>query len=221
MSSSQQLYIQVFRKLHTLHPTMHLKLLAVWVWVVVGLIQGQSVQLSEIANHIPGDTLAVGRIARVRRWLASKSITSRTLEKPLIEEVLRAWSGREVTIILDGCATMLEHVARLLKPMRRITFLADRGFRSREWARKCCELKWDYIIRIGNITLDTKPQRSAENQRCGLLLVSRLEHFSHCGNTTTRNWIPRPDVLHSDCSRLVAWRLDKKPPTERWCFVKI
>jgi hypothetical protein len=175
---------------------MHLKRLSVWVWVVVGLIQGQSVQLSEIANHIPGDTLAVGRVARVRRWLASKSITSRTLYQPLIEEVLRAWSGREVTIILDGCfirhkalqilrvslshcyralplawevvtsqgnveldvcATMLEHVARLLKPMRRITLLADRGFRSREWARKCCELKWDYIIRIANNTTITFP----------------------------------------------------------------
>ena len=52
---------------------MHLKRLAVWVWVIVGLIQGQSVQLSEIANHIPGDTQASGRITRIRRWLASKS----------------------------------------------------------------------------------------------------------------------------------------------------
>src|SRR5215470_4980081 len=100
MSSSQQLYTQVFTKLQTLHPTMHLKRLAVWVWVVVGLIQGQSVQLSEIANHIPGDTQAVGRLARIRRWLASKWIVSRTLYQPLIEEVLQAWMGREVTIIL-------------------------------------------------------------------------------------------------------------------------
>jgi len=57
----------VFAKLHALHPSLHLKRLTVWVWVVVGLIQGQSVQLSEIANHIPGDTQAVGRVARIRR----------------------------------------------------------------------------------------------------------------------------------------------------------
>jgi Transposase DDE domain len=204
MSSSQQLYTQVFSKLQTLHPTMHLKRLAVWVWVVVGLIQGQSVQLSEIANHIPGDTQAVGRIARIRRWLASKWIVSRTLYQPLIEEVLQAWMGREVTIILDGCfirqkalqilrvslshcyralplawevvtnkgnveldvcATMLDHVAKLLKRMRRVTFLADRGFRSRDWARKCRELDWDYIIRIANNTMITFPggvQRAAD-----------------------------------------------------------
>ena len=43
MSSSQALYRQVHTKLHAHHPTLHLKRLAVWVWVVVGLIQGQSV----------------------------------------------------------------------------------------------------------------------------------------------------------------------------------
>ena len=59
MSSSQQLYNRVSTKLQALHPTLHLKRLTVWVWVVVGLIQGQSVQLSEIANHIPGDTQVV------------------------------------------------------------------------------------------------------------------------------------------------------------------
>jgi hypothetical protein len=166
MSSSQQLYTRVFAKRDTLHPTLHLKRLTVWVWVVVGLREGQSVQLSEIANHIPGDTQAVGRVARIRRWLASKWIISRTLYQPLIEQLLAEGAGREITIILDGCfirakarkilrvslshcyralplawevvtdkgnlelevcKTMLEHVAKLLARMRRVTFLADRG----------------------------------------------------------------------------------------------
>ena len=96
MSSSQQLYTRISTKLQALHPTLHLKRLTVWVWVVVGLIQGQSVQLSEIANHIPDDTQAVARVARIRRWLASKWVVSRTLYQPLIEEVLQVWAGREV-----------------------------------------------------------------------------------------------------------------------------
>jgi hypothetical protein len=58
MSSSQALYTQVHAKLHALHPSLH---------------------LSEIANHIPGDTDAAGRIMRVRRWLASRWIVSRDL----------------------------------------------------------------------------------------------------------------------------------------------
>ena len=56
MSSSQQLYTRVFTKLQALHPTMHRKRLAVWVWGVVGLIHAQSMQQSKIVDHLPGDT---------------------------------------------------------------------------------------------------------------------------------------------------------------------
>ena len=129
-------------------------------------------------------------------------IVSRTLYQPIVEEVLAAWGGREIRIILDGCfirakalqilrlslshcyralplawevvtdkgnvelevcKTMLEHVAKLLVRMRRVTFLADRGFRSREWARLCRTLDWDYIIRIANNTIITFP--SSRNYR--------------------------------------------------------
>jgi hypothetical protein len=196
MSSSTQLYTALFTKLQSAHPTLHAKRLANWIWIVVGLIQGQSVQLSSIANHIPDETDAVSRIAKIRRWLKSRFLTSRSLYQPLIEEVLTAWNNREVTIMLDGCFirhktlqilrvslshcyralpldwevvtskgnveldtcdTMLEHVAVLLKRTRRVTFLADRGFRDRDWARKCHALGWRYIIRLANNTTITFP----------------------------------------------------------------
>lgn len=194
MSSSDQLYTAVFAKLRAAHPRLHLKRLANWVWIVVGLVQGQSVQLSNIANHIPGDTDAVSRIAKVRRWLASRHINSRSLYTPLINAVLEPWANRDVTIMLDGCFirhktlqilrvslshcyralpvawevvtakgnvaldscdAMLDHVATVLKRTRRVTFLADRGFRDRDWARKCHELGWCYIIRLANNTTIT------------------------------------------------------------------
>src|SRR5207253_3392843 len=85
------------------HQQLPFKLLVVCIWVVVGMIHSQSVQLSAIAKHIPADTQAAARIARVRRWLASKSVASPTLYDPLIREVVPARRGREVTIILDGC----------------------------------------------------------------------------------------------------------------------
>jgi hypothetical protein len=196
MSSSHALYTAVHTRLHAFHPTLHVKRLAVWVWIVVGLIQGQSVHLSEIANHIPGDATAVGRIIRIRRWLASRWVVSRELYQPIIGEVLKPWAGREVTIMLDGCFirhkalqmlrlslshcyralplawevvtskggvemqvcdAMLDHVAGLLAHARRVTFRADRGFRDRDWARKCRQLGWDVIIRIANNTTITFP----------------------------------------------------------------
>ena len=70
-----------------------------------------------------------------------------------------AWEGvtSKGNVELEVCESMLNHVATCLKRMRHVTFLADRGFRSREWARKCCELDWGYIIRIANNTLITFP----------------------------------------------------------------
>src|SRR5689334_4257805 len=140
MSSSQQLYNRVSTKLQALHPTLHLKRLTVWAWLVVGLIQGQSVHLSEIANHIPGDTQAVGRIARVRRFLASKWIVSRTLYQPLIEEVLQVWTGREVTIMLDWC--FIRHQALQILRV------------SLSHCYRALPLAWEVVTDKGNVELE-------------------------------------------------------------------
>ncbi len=103
MSSSQTLYTQVFATLRTFHPDTHVKRMANWVWVIVGLIQAQSVHLSEIANHIPGPAQAAGRIMKRGRWLSNTHITTQALYEPIIRQVLSSWAGREVTIMLDGC----------------------------------------------------------------------------------------------------------------------
>src|SRR5688500_13127675 len=65
---------------------------------------------------------------RRSRECASRSRTATAL--PLAWEVVPDKGNVE----LEGCKTMLEHVAKLVGRMRRVTFLADRGFRSREWA---------------------------------------------------------------------------------------
>jgi hypothetical protein len=70
---------------------------------------------------------------------------------PLAWEVVATAGLVELAV----CETMLEYVAKLLKRTRCVTFLADRGFRDRDWARKCRELDCDYIIRIANNTYIT------------------------------------------------------------------
>mgnify|MGYP000892042028 CR=1 FL=1 len=70
---------------------------------------------------------------------------------PLAWEVVATAGLVELTV----CEAMLEYVAKLLTRTRRVTFLADRGFRDRDWARKCRTLGWDYIIRIANNTYIT------------------------------------------------------------------
>ena len=58
-------------------------------------------------------------------------------------------------VSLEVCEQMLDRVAKLLSHTRRVAFLADRGYRNRDWARKCRSLNWDYIIRIANNTTIT------------------------------------------------------------------
>jgi len=104
MSSSATLYARLFERLRAAHPDTHLKRIANWVWIVVGLIQSQSVHLSQIALHIPSEAKAAGRIAQVRRWLANKFINVTEFYAPLITEVLKHWAGKPVFVILDGCS---------------------------------------------------------------------------------------------------------------------
>jgi hypothetical protein len=194
MSSSQEVYTRLAEKLQAAHPTLHWRRLSNWIWIIVGLIQGQSVHLSQRALHIPGLAKEAGRIARIRRWLSNDAIDTRTLYDPLIRDVLQPWKHREVTIILDGCfirhktlqmlrlslshcfrvlplawevvtskgnvetevcERMLRYAANLLAHTKRVTFLADRGFRGREWAKRCVALRWRYMIRLANNTLIT------------------------------------------------------------------
>ena len=191
MSSSQELYTRVFTKLRTVHPEPHLKRIANWVWVIVGLILSQSVHLSQIAQHIPSQAHAAGRIAQIRRWLSNKFIHVADFYRPLIREVLQNWAHQAVFVILDGCSVnhaalqffrlslshcfraipltwvvvkgpglitvekcdaLLNEAAQLLRPVATVTFLADRGFRDKDWAQKCQKLRWNYRIRVANNT---------------------------------------------------------------------
>ena len=191
MSISQELYTRVFTKLRSVHPEPHLKRIANWVWVIVGLILSQSVHLSQIAQHIPSEAQAAGRIAQVRRWLSNKFIHVPDFYRPLITEALQSWAHKDVFVVLDGCSVnhealqffrlslshcfraipltwlvvkgpglitvekceaLLDEAAQLLRRVATVTFLADRGFRDKDWARKCLKLRWNYGIRVANNT---------------------------------------------------------------------
>ena len=194
MSISEELYTRVFTKLRAVHPEPHLKRIANWVWVIVGLILAQSVHLSQIAQHIPSEAQAAGRIAQVRRWLKNKFINVPAFYRPLITEALQEWADKDVFVILDGCLVnhealqffrlslshcfraipltwlvtkgpglitvekceaLLTEAAQLLPHVATVTFLADRGFRDKDWAKKCRKLHWNYGIRVANNTTVT------------------------------------------------------------------
>lgn len=104
MGSNHELYSELFGYLRAVHPEPHLRRVSNWVWIAVGMILSHSVQLSQIAQHIPSEARAAGRIMQIRRWLSNPFIQPREFYRPLIRQVLSHWVGQEVFILLDGTA---------------------------------------------------------------------------------------------------------------------
>lgn len=249
MSSSQALYTRVFTKLRAVHPEPHLKRIANWVWIIVGLILSQSVHLSEIAQHIPSAAQAAGRIAQVRRWLANQWVTVPAFYRPLITEVLQGWHHQDVFIIFDGCsvnhealqffrlslahcfralplawltvkgpglitvekcAALLADAAQLLTAMQSVTFLADRGFRDKDWAGQCQTLGWHYRIRVANNTLVSLPDgRVVAIDQLGIK-PGRTRYLQNVRLTGEADWV---------CHLAITWTKPTRKQAAELCAI--
>jgi hypothetical protein len=108
MNSSQELYyrlIDTIRPLVNVSPVGHLHN---WIWIVVGLLQANSMALSQIALHIPGQANAESRMTTVRRWLQDRQIDVWALYQPVLAHVLTGWRAVEATVILDGVEVLMD-----------------------------------------------------------------------------------------------------------------
>ena len=102
MNSSQELYnrlIETRQPLVRISPVGHLRN---WMWIVVGILQANSLALSQIALHIPSDAKAESRVATIRRWLQDRQVNVWAFYQPVLEHVLAGWRTVEATVILDG-----------------------------------------------------------------------------------------------------------------------
>jgi hypothetical protein len=205
MSSSQELYNRLIKTVYPLVEVSHIKQVTNWMWIVVGILQANSMALSKIATFIPGTAEAESRVTTIRRWLKNLRIEVWTFYRPILEHVLEGWRAVEAMVVLDGVAvfgdrlqifrlslvhghraiplvwkvipgkgltqaevlaTMLTRAADFLRPrVKRVRFLADRGFRDCDWAKLCLKLDWHYNIRIQcntTVTLDDGRQRRVD-----------------------------------------------------------
>lgn len=74
------------------------------VWLVVAVINGKSIALSELANLLPGDAAAQSRVSRIRDWLKNPKIEVWALYQAILKHVLREcdWRGQKMSLIVDG-----------------------------------------------------------------------------------------------------------------------
>jgi hypothetical protein len=103
MSSSLELYKRIIVTLHPLVRVSNRKQWSNWSWIIVGIVQANSVNLGQIVTYIPvGSRNAEARIATVRRWLANPKIDVWQFYRPILEHVLAEWRSVEAIVILDG-----------------------------------------------------------------------------------------------------------------------
>jgi hypothetical protein len=102
MSSSQELYNRLNEKLRELVHVKNSKQVTNWIWIVVGILQSESCNLSKIANFLPMDTNAESRVTLVRRWLMNSNVKVWSFYKRVLDHVFAGWSHVDATIVLDG-----------------------------------------------------------------------------------------------------------------------
>ena len=240
MSSSQELYNRLDEKLRELVPVKNGKQVTNWIWIIVGILQSRSSNLSQIANSLPMETKAESRVTLVRRWLMNPQVKVWQFYKEVLEHVLSGWSAVDAYLILDGVMvfgnrwqifrvslrhgcraipiawtivegnglvqvdklkSMLEKVQRFLKQyVKRVTLLADAGFRDCDWAQLCQELGWNYAIRIASNTYITLPDGTSERLD-NLVPANRNRYFQNV-------LLTRETKLQTNVS--VTWTTDEK-----------
>ena len=102
MSNSEELYSRLQGTLSTLVKVRNIAELKNWIWIVVGILQSESVALSKIATYIPGETQAESRVTKIRRWLMNFHVDVWSFYKPVLEHALKDWQNEIANIILDG-----------------------------------------------------------------------------------------------------------------------
>jgi Transposase DDE domain len=80
-----------------------------WIWIIVGVLQSQSSNLSQIANFLPLATKAESRVTLIRRWLMNPHVKVWRFYKKVLEHVLSDWASVEAHIILDGVMVFGDH----------------------------------------------------------------------------------------------------------------
>jgi Transposase DDE domain len=245
MSNSHELYHRLVHAVHPLVSVSHIQQLANWMWIVVGILQADSMALSKIAMFIPGEAEAESRVTTIRRWLKNLHVDVWELYRPILEHVLPEWHPFEVTIVLDGVMVfsdrlqifrlslvhgyraiplvwkvipgkgltqaqvlemMLTQAADFLRPrVKRVRFLADRGFRDCDWADWCVKLGWHYDIRIQcNTTLTLENGWHGRVDALGVKPGQR-RYFQNVRLTQAQKWRAHLSVTWTEGD-------DKNPP---------
>ena len=109
--SSYELYDRLSERMTGLMRSQvsNVKQLTNLIWLVVCIMNGETINLSKLVTYLAGDALASSRVTRIRRWLMNSHVDGPAaghlpwaLYEPLLKHILRDWRTQTVSVILDG-----------------------------------------------------------------------------------------------------------------------
>lgn len=105
------LYHTWFQRICELRPGQRITQVRSFVWLMIGIFQSRSVNLSKIAGKIPGPAKLLSATRRLSRLLNNPKICVREWYEPIAREWLEAQfrSAGEIRLIVDGTKIGFQH----------------------------------------------------------------------------------------------------------------
>jgi hypothetical protein len=105
------LYDTWMRRICELRPGQRITQVRNFVWLMVGIVQSQSVHLSKIAGKIPGPAKLLSNTKRLSRFLDNPAVNVREWYLPIAQQWLEAqWKCLgEIRLIVDGTKVGFGH----------------------------------------------------------------------------------------------------------------
>jgi len=99
------------RRIRELRPKQRITQIRGFVWLIIGILQSRSVNLSRVAGKIPGKAKLVSVTRRLSRLLANPAIVVREWYEPVAREWLesQARHGQQIRLIVDGSKVGFAH----------------------------------------------------------------------------------------------------------------
>lgn len=105
------LYHTWIRRIQELRPNQRITQIRGFVWLIIGIFQSRSVNLSRVAGKIPGKAKLVSVTRRLSRLLANPAIAVREWYEPIARQWLesQAKHGQQIRLIVDGSKVGFAH----------------------------------------------------------------------------------------------------------------
>ncbi len=115
------------RRIQELRPNQRITQIRGFVWLIIGIFQSRSVNLSRVAGKIPGKAKLVSVTRRLSRLLANPAITVREWYEPIARQWFesQAKHGQQIRLIVDGSKVGFAHQLLIISLMVQPPLLFD------------------------------------------------------------------------------------------------